>query len=357
MQSSPERPIAAPNSPVKGPASLAVESQGKNRRELDHVAIPKDERNIEPPPKPARKAGRRTRGTSVASSNVASSTRGRTRSQSVASQATADTSTPADKGLSARKVKHEPSTPASGVQDDDPTADTSSAPGTRLTRARRGTLQSQATTTDRRIRQASQHKADEELQPSYIPPRNDIVYAAKSFPKSARNLLENIGNHKHAGPFQKPVQDKDVEGYKDIIRRPQDLQSIKRAITAGKEAVSSAAAAAAAATAAASPAATPVKDGATTLGLEKTIDLIPPKAIVNPTQLEKEIMRMFANAVMFNPGHDGIVADAREMAEDVEGRLTDWMEVERGAAAEVTGRDDGGDETGGSAVAAKRRRL
>src|SRR5207248_6276649 len=30
-------------------------------------------------------------------------------------------------------------------------------------------------------------------------------------------------------------------------------------------------------------------------------DLVPPKGIVNSAQLEKELMRMFANAVMFNP--------------------------------------------------------
>ena len=35
--------------------------------------------------------------------------------------------------------------------------------------------------------------------------------------------------------------------------------------------------------------------------VEKTSDLVPPKAIVNSTQLEKELMRTFANAIMFNP--------------------------------------------------------
>lgn len=35
--------------------------------------------------------------------------------------------------------------------------------------------------------------------------------------------------------------------------------------------------------------------------LPRTSDVVPPKAIVNSAQLEKEVCRMFANAVMFNP--------------------------------------------------------
>ena len=45
------------------------------------------------------------------------------------------------------------------------------------------------------------------------------------------------------------------------------------------------------------------------LQLPLSTDVIPPKAIVNSGQLEKEVMRMFANAVMFNPGDDGMVRD------------------------------------------------
>jgi len=98
--------------------------------------------------------------------------------------------------------------------------------------------------------------------------------------------------------------------------------------------------------------------------LDKTADLIPPKAIVNSSQLEKEVLRMFANAVMFNPGNDGIVQDAREMADDIEAKVRDWRQVE-GAAANSSVRaanqedneDDGvgtGTGTGGDK---KRRKL
>ena len=84
--------------------------------------------------------------------------------------------------------------------------------------------------------------------------------------------------------------------------------------------------------------------------LEKTADLIPPRAIVNSSQLEKEVMRMFANAVMFNPGEGGMVQDAREMADDIEAKVRDWRSAER----QVEGRDED-DESAAGPV--KRRKL
>lgn len=76
----------------------------------------------------------------------------------------------------------------------------------------------------------------------------------------------------------------------------------------------------------------------------KTPDVMPPKGIVNGGQLEKEICRVFADAVMFNRevsagrgrgtkkvGEEvrGVVGDAREMFEDVERMVRVWREAER----------------------------
>ena len=147
--------------------------------------------------------------------------------------------------------------------------------------------------------------------------------------------MNEISAHRHAGPFQKPVSDRDVEGYHAIIKRPQDLKSIKAAITAGSRAV------------AAAQAAQPDEESSssTAILLPKTDDLLPPKGIINPAQLEKEVLRMFANAVLFNPGDDGFVVDAREMAEDIASKIQDWRGVEREA-----GEDDDG-------AGSKRRKL
>ena len=91
--------------------------------------------------------------------------------------------------------------------------------------------------------------------------------------------------------------------------------------------------------------------------MPKTVDVLPPKGIVNSAQLEKELIRMFANAIMFNPvpergfgpafpltndrgsrestqasdgdGEGGIIQDTREMFEDVEQEITRWRAAER----------------------------
>ncbi len=113
---------------------------------------------------------------------------------------------------------------------------------------------------------------------------------------------------------------------------------------------------------------TPSKSSGSSLWVSMNADVVPPKGIVNSSQLEKELMRMFANAVMFNPdpkrgfgqafmnrqkddgaayeqqglglelGGDeegGIVADTREMFEAVEKSVTNWRAAER--AVENTG--------------------
>ena len=166
--------------------------------------------------------------------------------------------------------------------------------------------------------------------------------------------------HKHASIFTKPLTERDAPGYRDLIYRPQDLKSIKSLIHQGSKAV-------AAATEAAntpvggdgeSPAPTGTPSKNAVLMLPKTEDVIPPKAVVNSAQLEKELIRMFANAVMFNPvpergfgpafpmtnessgsrespqvpdDEGGIIKDTLEMFEDVEQAVTRWRAAERTA--------------------------
>ena len=365
--SSPSQPVAEPLSPVKRRATLAVkptdqEKVSDERRERRATEGPQHTAQqvghaIEPPPRPAtvtKKQSRKVRGNSVASSAVASSVRERTRSQSVASQV-GEASSTAEKPAG-RKVKKEPLTPAdTTLQDEEPTAEATPAQ-TRPTRQRKSTVQSQASSSAKRGRQESptvedgDDAKDGESVSSYVPPSNNVIYATRNFQRMSAVILNEIAAHRHGGQFQRPVREKDAPGYDEIIKRPQDLKSIKAAITAGSRAI---AAAALKESTAESPAGTPAKDTGT-LALEKTADLMPPKAIVNSSQLEKEVMRMFANAVMFNPGEGntqdgGIVQDAREMAEDIEAKVRDWRGVER----QVDGREDD-DETVGSA---KRRKL
>ncbi|KAF9893715.1 hypothetical protein FE257_009884 [Aspergillus nanangensis] len=186
------------------------------------------------------------------------------------------------------------------------------------------------------------------------------VLCARNFPRTGAPIMNDVTTHKHASIFTKPLTNRDAPGYRDLIYRPQDLKSIKSSIHQGSRAV-------AAATEAAN---TPVADGESpapnsgtpsknaVLMLQKTEDVIPPKGIVNSAQLEKELIRMFANAVMFNPvpqrgfgpaflmtsdaesrastqvpepDEGGIIKDTIEMFDDVEQAVTRWRAAERTA--------------------------
>jgi hypothetical protein len=133
-------------------------------------------------------------------------------------------------------------------------------------------------------------------------------------------VLDDIGAHKHGSLFSSAVKAKDAEGYHEIIKRPTDIKSIKKAIATGAKAVTAAASD--------TPAGSPGGVGSM-LQVPLSADVIPPKAIVNSAQLEKELMRMFANAVMFNPGEEGVVEDAREMSEACQRSLSNWRSAER----------------------------
>ncbi|KAI5200524.1 Bromodomain-containing protein [Aureobasidium subglaciale] len=317
-----------------------------------------------PTPKPAkssRKSTRRNRATSNASSAIASSVRARTRSQSVLSQNEGET-TNVGPSVPSRIVKDEPMTPADLLQEEILQAETSDPPS--QLRSKRGRA---STNKRKRARSATPllssepaipESSDREAGPAYGPPLKNKVQAHKNFARISNVIINDITQHKHAGPFQKPVREKDAEGYSTIIKRPQDLKSIKTAITFGSRAIN---AATATASATDSPAHTPSASASASsiVLLDKTADLIPPRAIVNSSQLEKEVLRMFANAVMFNPGMEGMVLDAREMADDIEAKVRDWRQVEGAAASGRgnTGAEDGEEDVERIGGDKKRRKL
>lgn len=274
---------------------------------------------------------------SVTSSTIGDTARGRTRSHSVSTAGGANL-TSEDRPGSRGDVKIEPSTPAGGYDTFDHVADSSATPASGpLTRKRRGTLQSQPQPSSKRKRQESPAvmPADEVDADGTPPPRPNTIIATRNFAKVASAIMNDLQSHKHASYFSHPVRDKDANGYSEIIKYPQHLKSIKAAITAGARAV--AAATSSSLDSPAASASTPTAgthnlkvhaDGSTTVELPRTEELMPPKAIVNGAQLEKEVYRMFANAVMFNPGEDGLVADTREMFEDVEEKMKEWRGAE-----------------------------
>lgn len=213
------------------------------------------------------------------------------------------------------------------------------------------------------------------------------VLWTRAFHKISMTALDQIIGHRYANMFANPIKPRLAPGYYDIILRPQDLKGIQKAITAGSKA--------AAATVATMP---DVDANSPAVWLPISIDLVPPRGIINIAQLERELIHMFANAIMYNPdpqrglgpsflrsyqsnseeGEDlrgyefdenGVVKETRNMFAEVEKLLGDLRnEVVPRAQAIGTGsrsmsaavgesstmEDDGGDE---QASDAKRRRI
>jgi len=288
-----------------------------------------------------------------------------------------------------RKIKNEPSTPAAPLDDPDVEKET---PATATTKpsSRRG---AGAATSNKRKRAEPEPEpeleaeAEEKATPSLPSPSEQepplsspqqpaTITAFRNFQKMTVPIMNNITSHKHASLFATPVKERDAEGYSELIKRPQDLKSIRAAVAAGSRAVAAATASAEAAGTPGTPrggAGTPSAGGSgggisstgATVKLPWSIDLVPPRGIVNGAQLEQEVMRMFANAVMFNVGDEGVVRDTVEMFKSVVASIAAWRAAERNAAESRgvggAGRaEDEGDEVGeeeGTERSAKRRRA
>ena len=272
-------PEMEPLSPVLAPAKIPEKKTPKKKtpkkleptKALPSVEQPKKQAKSKPP-----RLSYRGRAGSTASSVIA----GSQRSQSVMSHA--DELSLDNENIS-RNVKQEVATPV-GIDDaGDTTAD-------ELPRhSRVGPSPAKST---KRKRQSSVPFAP--IEPRASNPPTQVLWT-RAFPKISSSALESIAGHKNASTFSYPVKERDAPGYKNLILRPQDLKSIRSAITAGSRA--------AAAVVAEDPSLN-VNPAASSLLLPISEDLIPPKGIINYAQLEKELMRMFANAIMFNADPD-----------------------------------------------------
>ncbi|KIV97217.1 hypothetical protein PV10_00993 [Exophiala mesophila] len=257
-----------------------------------------------------------TRGQRVASATPSA------RSPSAASM-TSETPTESRRKGRPRKIKAEPpSTPAAIASDNE-----QPKPSERRGRSRGEALalpseiHSTGTTAQKRKRSTTRDSITPSL-PSPEPPRYSTaqfthdpgyVVVSKNFHKTALLLINDISTHKLAGIFGKPLSERDAPGYKDLVLRPQDLKSIKAAVSKGGkaahiaiEAIEGDQRSGVEESTEPLPQGTESESKEGSLGngmfLVKTFeDIVPPKGIVNSSQLEMEVARVFANAVMFNP--------------------------------------------------------
>ena len=159
------------------------------------------------------------------------------------------------------------------------------------------------------------------------------IIISKNFARVAATILQDVTAHKVAGIFSKPLSKRDAPDYDELIYRPADLSSIRKAVNKGSRAANA------------------IIDGmsedeqesakgatASTWVVQKSDELIPPEGIVNSSQLEMELVRMFANAIMFNPlpaserGFGpaiGLTSDGVETEEDDDDELADDEDVKK----------------------------
>lgn len=248
-------------------------------------------------------APKRARPVSIASSRAGGSVRDRSRSQSILSHT--ETVAADNESQAGHRIKSERANSVDAIEEE---VDTPSQMTTR-----RGAA-------SRRKRTAQEASLDGHEDQFSTPGPARTISAPRYFNKTSNPIMNDIQSHKHASTFSSAVRAKDAEGYYDIIKRPTDLKSIQKAITFGGKQAQAAASD--------TPIGSPGGAGGV-VELPTTSDNIPPRSIVNAAQLEKELMRMFVNAVMFNPGEEGVVDDAREMFETVQRSVSSWRNVER----------------------------
>ncbi|GKT56740.1 WD domain-containing protein [Colletotrichum tofieldiae] len=175
-------------------------------------------------------------------------------------------------------------------------------------------------------------RQDTPTEPLPLPTAPTHVLWTRQFGRVSAAALDQISAHRFANQFANPIRERDAPGYKTLILQPQDIKSIRAAITHGNRAATEAAKA--------------LPDGDPGTGsvlLPISDDLVPPKSIINSAQLERELVHMFSNAIMYNlnpsrgPGpafmKGGTAADGAdvvgyEVDEDAVVRSTRMMSME-----------------------------
>lgn len=185
-----------------------------------------------------------------------------------------------DQEMPDRKIKNEVETPKAFEDAGDTTADESVASRLPSAMVPRST---------KRKRQESEDEVPEAAPDTPPPPPSQVLWT-RSFNKVSASALEQVTSHRYANMFANPVKDRDAPFYSQIVRKPQDLKHIRMAISAGQRAA-----------AAAEKNLNDSDPSVMNVWLPISRDLVPPRGIINIAQLERELVHMFANAIMYAP--------------------------------------------------------
>lgn len=234
--------------------------------------------------------------------------------------------------MSATKIKREAMTPQAAHDDAGDTTADESVPS-RAHMVTPGSVSSHL----------AKRKRQESPQPDPLAPVTQVLWT-RGFTKVSSSALDQISSHRDANMFATGVREKDAPNYRQIVLQPQDITSIRSAIKQGNKAAVQAASSL--------PGGDP---GTASVWLPVSEDLVPPRGIVNSAQLERELVHMFCNAIMYNPDpdrgpgaafmkrsrdeeeeivgyhvdEDGVVKNTRSMFVEVEKLLGDLRSAEK----------------------------
>lgn len=215
------------------------------------------------------------------------------------------------------KIKDEVTTPNHGAEAWDTTADESVAS---RRQPKRQTKRKRDELSPTPVQTSVESQVPVTPEASGLEP-NTVLWT-RSFHKVSASAMEQIVRHRLANMFAVPIRERDAPGYHKRIAQPQDLKSIRAAIMTGNRAAAQATAAL--------PGGDP---GTSAVRLPISEELIPPKAIINSSQLDRELAHMFANAIMYNPDHGHGPGPAFMVQEDDENNDQDGAGEDHGGAA------------------------
>ncbi|KAF7562417.1 hypothetical protein G7046_g1719 [Stylonectria norvegica] len=273
LASEPESPAVEPVSPPQRPAALPVSTPKPLPKKQAPKSGIKTESGVS---KPVRTRPPRSVQTRRGASSTPSVTASR-RSQSVMSH----TEEPqAEQSEVISKIKNEDVTPRPTEDAGDTTAD-ESVPG-------RPQIVTPSSVSSR-----LHNKRKRQDTPIELPPPTSQVLWTRGFTKVSSSALDQISSHRDANMFATALRERDAPNYRQIVLQPQDITSIRSAIKHGNKAAVHAAHDL--------PGGDP---GTAHVWLPHSNELVPPKGIINSAQLERELVHMFCNAIMYNPDPD-----------------------------------------------------
>ncbi|KAL7413549.1 hypothetical protein BDY24DRAFT_388892 [Mrakia frigida] len=120
--------------------------------------------------------------------------------------------------------------------------------------------------------------------PLLLPPAPNPQLPPKNFKKAIDLLFQGISQHRSSSLFQIPIKDADAPGYSETVLRPMDLRTIKSRI----------------------------KDG----------------AIGNVDEFERDMLLMFANAMLYNERETEVHRMAEEMMGEAEKQIREWRHLQ-----------------------------